>query len=303
MARSDVYLNINATDPADAVVASQTSLTSSTFPTLVLGDTPLFNFYFTDGTVTPPIWAGNASYSVTWALSDSIANDWPPYALQTASSALTGGWSIRLPVNTGTLINALASHNVSQAWPVVPLWQHIRVTDPSGYVVSYALIRTNVRLRAINDTQLVPNSPIPGGTAQVLVDASGLLVSPTNFFQKALGLGATSPTVGVGYGTGAGGTVTQATSRTTGVTLNTVTGAITLVSAAGSTGWQTLTVTNSAVAAADVVIVSQKSGTDLNEIHVTNVAAGSFKISFKTTGGTTTEQPVFNFAVIKGATA
>ena len=49
----------------------------------------------------------------------------------------------------------------------------------------------------------------------------------------------------------------------------------------------------------DVVVVNQKSGTDLYEIHVTAVAAGSFRISYKTTGGTTTEQPVFNFAVIK----
>jgi hypothetical protein len=45
----------------------------------------------------------------------------------------------------------------------------------------------------------------------------------------------------------------------------------------------------------------QKSGTDLYEIFVTNVAAGSFKMTFFTTGGTSTEQPVFNFAVIKGS--
>ncbi len=107
----------------------------------------------------------------------------------------------------------------------------------------------------------------------------------------------------LGYGTGAGGTVTQATSRTTGVTLSKACGAITLVSAAGSTSWQSFTVTNTLVAATDVVHVCQKSGTDLYEIHVTNVAAGSFKISFKTTSGTTTEQPVFNFTVLKAVTS
>lgn len=112
-----------------------------------------------------------------------------------------------------------------------------------------------------------------------------------------------SATLGLGYATGAGGAVTQITSRTTGVTLNTVSGAITLVSAAGTATAQTFTVTNSAVAATDVVVVSQKSGTDLNEIFVTNVAAGSFKITFFTTGGTTTESPVFNFAVIKAVAA
>lgn len=115
-------------------------------------------------------------------------------------------------------------------------------------------------------------------------------------------IASTNATAGLGYGTGAGGTITQATSRTTGVTLNTVTGSITLVSAAGTATWQSFTVTNSTVGVNDVIKVVQRSGTDLYMIHVTNVAAGSFQITFATTGGTTTEQPVFNFAVIKGAT-
>jgi hypothetical protein len=108
---------------------------------------------------------------------------------------------------------------------------------------------------------------------------------------------------GLGYGTGSGGTVTQATSRTTGVTLNKTNGAITLVSAAGSAVFASFTVTNSTVAATDVVRVTQKSGTDLYQIFVTATAAGSFRITFATTGGTTTEQPVFNFAVMKAVTA
>lgn len=117
--------------------------------------------------------------------------------------------------------------------------------------------------------------------------------------KKALSF--TGTTGGIGYGAGAGGAVTQSSSRTTGVTLNTLSGAITLVSAAGSATAASFTVTNSAVAATDTVVVSQKSGTDLYELFVTNVAAGSFKITFFTTGGTTTEQPVFNFAILKGA--
>jgi hypothetical protein len=107
----------------------------------------------------------------------------------------------------------------------------------------------------------------------------------------------------VGYATGAGGTVTQATSRTTGVTLNKTSGAITLFSAAGSATAATFTVTNSTVAETDVIILNQKSGTDLYDLMVTAVAAGSFNITFRTTGGTTTETPVFNFAVIKGVAA
>lgn len=110
-------------------------------------------------------------------------------------------------------------------------------------------------------------------------------------------------TGGIGYSTGAGGTATQTSSRTNGVTVDKTTGSITLVSAAGSASYQSFTVTNNTVAATDVIIVNQKSGTDKYIILVTAVAAGSFEITFATTGGTTTETPVFNFAVIKGVTA
>lgn len=107
-------------------------------------------------------------------------------------------------------------------------------------------------------------------------------------------------TANIGYTTGAGGTVEQTTSRTTGVELNKITGAITLVSDVGSTTANTFTVTNSTVEATDVIILNQKSGTDAYNLQVTNVAAGSFQITFATFSGTTTEQPVFQFAVIKG---
>lgn len=119
----------------------------------------------------------------------------------------------------------------------------------------------------------------------------------------AVGNVTANSTGGIGYATGAGGTAVQGTSRTTGVNINKPTGSITLVSAAGSSSYTSFTVTNSTVAATDTIIVNQKSGTDKYLIFVTNIAAGSFQITFATTGGTTTEQPVFNFAVIKGVTS
>lgn len=106
---------------------------------------------------------------------------------------------------------------------------------------------------------------------------------------------------GVGYSTGGGGAVTQITSRTTGVTLNKLTGAITLVSAAGSATAASFTVTNSQVGANDVIVLNQKTGTNLYELFVTAVAAGSFQVTVFTTGGTTTETPIISFAVVKGA--
>lgn len=104
------------------------------------------------------------------------------------------------------------------------------------------------------------------------------------------------------YGTTANtSNVTQLTSRTTGVTINAPVGTITLVSALNSATDSTFTVTNSFVDAGDVVIVTQKSGTDPRRIAVTATAAGSFNITSASISGTTTESPVYNFAVIKGA--
>lgn len=104
------------------------------------------------------------------------------------------------------------------------------------------------------------------------------------------------------YGTTANvATVTQLTSRTTGVTINAPVGNIVLVSAANSATESTFTVTNSFVDAGDVILVTQKSGTDPRRIFVTATAAGSFSVTSASISGTTTESPVYNFAIIKGA--
>jgi len=156
-------------------------------------------------------------------------------------------------------------------------------------------------ISACTSTSMVMVTPVLGTpTSGNISNCSG---SPTLTSLTAAGTIVSIGTAGIGYATGAGGAVTQITSRTTGVTLNKTTGAITLFSAAGTTTAATFTVTNSTVAATDVIILNQKSGTDLYNLMVTAVAAGSFNISFRTTGGTTTETPVFSFAVIKGVIA
>ena len=106
---------------------------------------------------------------------------------------------------------------------------------------------------------------------------------------------------GLGYSTGSGGSVTQSSSRSSTVTINKICGDIQLASAAGSASWTSFTVVNSVVQAGDTVIVDQVSGTDLYLIHVTKVAAAEFRITFATTGGTTVEQPVFRFAVVRAS--
>lgn len=204
------------------------------------------------------------------------------------------------PTNSWYQINADAVYGANvQAFLAVPSSANLRaaVTDETGtgslvFSASPTLV-----------TPVVTNPTVSTGTF-----TSPALVTPaigvaTGTSLTTTGVIASTGTAGVGYATGAGGAVTQGTSRTTGVTLDKTTGAITLFSAAGSATAATFTVTNSTVAATDVIILNQKSGSDLYDLKVTAVAAGSFNITFNTTGGTTTEQPVFNFAVIKAVAA
>lgn len=108
-------------------------------------------------------------------------------------------------------------------------------------------------------------------------------------------------TGGLGYGTNAGGAVTQITSRATGVTINNPTGSITLFSAAGSATATSFVVTNSRVSVNDTININQRSGTNDYLIFVTRVTGGTFTVTFYTTGGTAIDAPVFNFTVVKGA--
>jgi len=149
MARNDLYLYVDATSPAAALITSKTNTAAANVPDLVLGDVPAFNFYFTNGTGSWPDFAGNANYTMSWALSPSTAQAATPFASQTSSTAITGGWSMKLPVNAALLISSLTGIPISQEYPVVRLWQHIRVSDSDGNPTTYALLRTNVRLRAL----------------------------------------------------------------------------------------------------------------------------------------------------------
>lgn len=153
-------------------------------------------------------------------------------------------------------------------------------------------------------TQTLSNKTLtsPTMTAPVLGVATGTSLAVTGLLTSS------SPTAGIGYATGAGSTVSQATDRTTGVTINAVTGQIT--TQATSLAAQisvSFTVTNSAVALGDVIVLSIQSGpTGTKTIAtVTTVAAGSFKINLFNTDASVadTGAAIINFAVIKGVAA
>ncbi len=194
--------------------------------------------------------------------------------------------------------NSLAATNLS-----------VTYSDASSFYIAGAPnAGTNVTITnrwalysAANNNALVGNTRIGSGTAPtVALDVTGDVLASA-YIKSA------NATAGIGYGTGAGGTVTQATSRTTGVTLNKVCGTITLFSTTTTAGtFASFTVTNSAVAATDTVVVNFASAATADKygICVTAVAAGSFRIQIHNIAAVgVAEAPVINFAVIKAVTS
>jgi hypothetical protein len=128
----------------------------------------------------------------------------------------------------------------------------------------------------------------------MIIDASGnVLVTSTG---------------GLGYGTGSGGTVTQATSKSTAVTLNKTNGQITMNNAALAANTpNAFTLVNSTITSSDVVNVSIQnsvSGATNYIVWCGGVGAGSCTISiWNRSAGSLSDAVVINFAVIKAVTA
>jgi len=153
---------------------------------------------------------------------------------------------------------------------------------------------------------VVTGNIVDTGPLSIITASNGNITLAPNGTGTVLatsGITSTSATGGIGYSVGAGLSVIQGTNRATGVLINSVCGAITLVSAAGNTTPTTFVMTNTTIAQADVIILNQRSGTNIYNLEVSNVQAGSASITVWTTGGTVTEAPVINFAVIKAVQA
>lgn len=118
----------------------------------------------------------------------------------------------------------------------------------------------------------------------------------------------TSATGTLGYGTGSGGTVTQATSKSTTVILNKGTGQITMNAASLAAGTSiSFILSNNLVEQTDLVICHRgnNSGGDRTyRVEVDRVATSSVVITVTNlTGGALAEAVVINFALIKGVTS
>lgn len=129
---------------------------------------------------------------------------------------------------------------------------------------------------------------------------TGNVITMDNIIQKTA--------VGIGYGNGAGGAVTQLTSKSTAVTLNKPTGYITMNNATLAAGASvSFTVNNSIVSGVDIISITPFfGGVNPNNYRIEPLwsAAGSFSIRVTNiSAGSLSESLEFKFIVIKGASA
>ena len=190
---------------------------------------------------------------------------------------------------------------------VTPGYTFTGTTDPITYTKLNLLAQPTVAAIAAGDvtTTTITNNAV---TLAKIVAAAA---NNTFLARSTSGAGdyeaLVTTTTGLGFYTGAGGTVTQATSKATPFTLDKMCGQIT--TAADSLTHATVVSavwTNSKIAATDVVIINHKSGGTVGA-YTFNVSCGAgtatLYIRNNQTSGTLSEALVLSFVVIKGVTA
>ena len=192
---------------------------------------------------------------------------------------------------------------------VTPGYTFTGTTDPITYTKLNLLAQPTVAAIAANDvtTTTIANNAV---TLPKIVAAAA---NNTFLARSTSGVGnyeaVDTTTTGLGFYTGAGGTVLQGSGsgKATAFTLDKMCGQITIDD--DSLAHQTVvsaTWSNSKIAATDVVIINHKSGGTVG-VYTFNVSCGAgtatLYIRNNQTSGTLSEGLVLSFVVIKGVTA
>lgn len=197
--------------------------------------------------------------------------------------------------------NTLTTYSKGQSTSVAGLYYTSKVDGN----LNNAVTDTNYWLsNPINDkVSVIGNETIAGiktfSTSPIVPTPSttGNIITMDNIIQKTA--------VGVGYGTGSGGTVTQLTSKSTTVTLNKPTGIITMNNAALVGGSQVVfSFNNNLIEENDIIIpylIGGGSGENYN-IYATGGYPGSCGIWVtNTSGGVLSDALIIQYIIIKGA--
>lgn len=276
------------------------------------------NFLRADGTWAAPATGGTGTVtSVSVTTANGVSGT---VATATSTPAITLSLGAITPSSVAA-VGTVAGSNLSgtnTGDQTITLTSDVTGSGTGSFATTIGANKiTYSKFQQVAASSLLGNSTGVAANAQEITLAGGLTFSSTT-----LSLGAITPTSvtasgsikssaasgGIGYQTGAGGTITQATSKSTGVTLNTMCGSITVNAAAlAATTTVTFTVTNSQVAATDGVVVTMKSGNataGTYQVWPEAIAAGSFKINVRNmSAGSLSEAITLTFVIIKGVTA
>jgi hypothetical protein len=215
----------------------------------------------------------------------------------TGNKTVAAGTNLALATTTGTKIGT-ATNQLLGFWNATPVDQPALTADLLDSLQEVGLIASGAG-----------NTPLDLTSGALTCGAVSCGAVTATSFTSVPSTGAitsSSATAGIGYATGAGGAETQLTSKSTSVTLNTVTGRITMHNAALSANTTvTFTLTNSAIAANDLLVLNHVSGGTAGAYALNaQAAAGSASINVRNiTAGSLSEAIVIGFAVIKSVVA
>lgn len=256
-----------------------------------------------------------------WLAIASAAARWLPSGMILGASAQVSGANMGLAVLGTTGAKATAGVGKASNDTTGGFWRFIKsrgaAVDPFGLTTVVTGDTLGTILWAGTDGSAVVTS------ASILAAVEGTVASgdvrAAISVRPGTGAGTVSETFrfgtdktalatadgGLGYGTGAGGAVTQLTSKATGVTLNKPCGVITTHNAALAAGAAVyFTLTNSKIVATDVVEVAVQQTTAKYRATCIGVSAGAALIELiNISAGSLSEAVPINFAVGKAVNA
>lgn len=229
-----------------------------------------------------------------------------------ATGALTDATNLKMDANGklglgvtpntswGSGMTALEFPRTFALWGSTQAMQFSTNLYNDGSGAKYAAAAPAARLMVNYSLGSVSMQTFASGSAGAAVVTAGQFVLDTSGNATMV-----TPNGGIGYGTGAAGTVTQATDKGTAVTLNKPNGVITMHNAALAAGASvTFALHNSLIAATDLVYPVAVGSADYKvEAYI---VAGGGQAGIRVTnisGGSLSDALVINFAVIKGASA
>jgi hypothetical protein len=249
-------------------------------PTLV---TQLDDLTDVDVTTTPP----NDGEALVW---DNGASEWVPGS----AGATAAGSANEIQYNDGASGLAASSDLTwDDTGKELGVGGDINLDDGGTYATTLQMVTATA-----NRTISFPDAT---GTVALVAGSNGQVTYNNTGAQAGGNLSYDATTGTFGYGSGRG-TVTQQTNKSTGVTLNAPCGAITMNGAAlNADTTVTFTLTNSSIAANDLLVLNHISGGTAGS-YVLNAQAAAGSASINVTNistGSLSEAIVIDFAIIK----